>query len=162
DLGDATGRGIDQLEGRDLAVSQPRHGLDRGHPPEFIAHRISYSGASTHLSCRSRRLILSIRTVAIAGSPSSAHSDPITRTRDAPEGTARERQATSPLPLMGHDDTANVMLDKRRGEDLLLGVLYAGLGAFTFALNNVMMRRGVVTGSVLQGMALTVPVGGLS
>jgi uncharacterized membrane protein len=44
----------------------------------------------------------------------------------------------------------------------LLGVLYAALGAFTFALNNVTMRRGVVTGSVLQGMALTVPIGGLS
>ena len=44
----------------------------------------------------------------------------------------------------------------------MLGVLYAALGAFTFALNNVTMRRGVVTGSVLQGMAVTVPVGGLS
>jgi drug/metabolite transporter (DMT)-like permease len=44
----------------------------------------------------------------------------------------------------------------------LLGVLYSALGAFTFALNNVTMRRGVVTGSVLQGMALTVPIGGLS
>jgi len=44
----------------------------------------------------------------------------------------------------------------------LLGVLYAALGAFTFALNNVAMRRGVVTGSVLQGMALTVPIGGLT
>jgi drug/metabolite transporter (DMT)-like permease len=44
----------------------------------------------------------------------------------------------------------------------LLGVLYAALGAFTFALNNVTMRRGVVTGSVLQGMALTVPFGGLT
>jgi drug/metabolite transporter (DMT)-like permease len=44
----------------------------------------------------------------------------------------------------------------------LLGVLYAALGALTFALNNVTMRRGVVTGSVLQGMALTVPIGGLS
>jgi hypothetical protein len=30
----------------------------------------------------------------------------------------------------------------RQGEDALLGVLYAALGAFfTFALNNVMMRR---------------------
>lgn len=48
------------------------------------------------------------------------------------------------------------------GEGLLLGVLYAALGAFTFALNNVAMRRGVVTGSVLQGMALTVPIGGFS
>jgi len=44
----------------------------------------------------------------------------------------------------------------------LLGILYAALGSFTFALNNVAMRRGVVTGSVLQGMALTVPIGGLS
>ena len=44
----------------------------------------------------------------------------------------------------------------------MLGVLYAAVGAFTFALNNVTMRRGVVTGSVLQGMALTVPIGGLS
>jgi drug/metabolite transporter (DMT)-like permease len=44
----------------------------------------------------------------------------------------------------------------------LLGVLYAAFGAFTFALNNVAMRRGVVTGSVLQGMAMTVPIGGLS
>src|SRR5215470_11084628 len=45
---------------------------------------------------------------------------------------------------------------------LLLGILYAALGAFTFSLNNVMMRRGVVTGSVLQGMALTVPIGAMS
>ena len=44
----------------------------------------------------------------------------------------------------------------------MLGILYAALGAFTFALNNVAMRRGVVTGSVLQGMAMTVPIGGLS
>jgi drug/metabolite transporter (DMT)-like permease len=44
----------------------------------------------------------------------------------------------------------------------LLGILYAALGALTFALNNVTMRRGVVTGSVLQGMALTVPIGGFS
>ena len=44
----------------------------------------------------------------------------------------------------------------------MLGVLYAALGAFTFALNNVAMRRGVVTGSVLQAMAMTVPIGGLS
>jgi drug/metabolite transporter (DMT)-like permease len=47
-------------------------------------------------------------------------------------------------------------------ESLLLGVLYAAVGAFSFALNNVAMRRGVVTGSVLQGMAITVPIGGLS
>lgn len=52
--------------------------------------------------------------------------------------------------------------DKGAGERLLLGALYAALGAFTFALNNVAMRRAVVTGSVLQGMAVTVPIGGLS
>jgi drug/metabolite transporter (DMT)-like permease len=44
----------------------------------------------------------------------------------------------------------------------LLGALYAALGALTFSLNNVAMRRGVITGSVLQGMALTVPIGGAS
>ena len=44
----------------------------------------------------------------------------------------------------------------------MLGILYAALGAFTFALNNVAMRRGVVTGTVLQGMAITVPFGGLT
>lgn len=44
----------------------------------------------------------------------------------------------------------------------MIGILYAALGAFTFAVNNVAMRRGVVTGSVLQGMALTVPFGGLT
>lgn len=44
----------------------------------------------------------------------------------------------------------------------MLGILYAALGAFTFAVNNVAMRRGVVTGSVLQGMAMTVPFGGLT
>lgn len=48
------------------------------------------------------------------------------------------------------------------GGNVLIGVLYAALGAFTFALNNAAIRRGVVTGSVLQGMALTVPIGGLS
>ena len=40
DLGDAAGGGFDQLERRDLALPQPRHGLDRGHPPEFVAHRM--------------------------------------------------------------------------------------------------------------------------
>jgi len=44
----------------------------------------------------------------------------------------------------------------------LLGVLYAALGASTFALNNVGMRRRVMTGSVLQAMATTGPIGGLS
>src|SRR3954451_17458570 len=52
--------------------------------------------------------------------------------------------------------------DGGSGVILLLGILYAALGAFTFALNNVAIRRGVVTGSVLQGMAITVPFGGLT
>ncbi len=43
----------------------------------------------------------------------------------------------------------------------MLGAIYAAIGAFTFALNNASMRRGVVTGTVLQGMAITVPVGAL-
>jgi drug/metabolite transporter (DMT)-like permease len=41
----------------------------------------------------------------------------------------------------------------------LLGALYAALGAFTFALNNATLRRGVLTGTVMQAMAVTVPVG---
>src|SRR5690242_21779256 len=44
----------------------------------------------------------------------------------------------------------------------LLGVLYVALGALPFALNILATRRAVVTRSVLQGMALTVPIGGLS
>ena len=43
----------------------------------------------------------------------------------------------------------------------MLGALYAALGAFTFALNNATLRRGVLTGTVMQAMALTVPVGAL-
>jgi drug/metabolite transporter (DMT)-like permease len=41
----------------------------------------------------------------------------------------------------------------------VLGALFAALGAFTFALNNTMLRRGVLTGTVMQVMAITVPVG---
>ena len=40
DLSDALGRGFDQLERRDLALPKPRHGLDRGHPPELIGHEM--------------------------------------------------------------------------------------------------------------------------
>jgi drug/metabolite transporter (DMT)-like permease len=43
----------------------------------------------------------------------------------------------------------------------VLGALYAALAALTFALNNAMVRRGVVTGSVAQAMAVTVPLGGV-
>jgi drug/metabolite transporter (DMT)-like permease len=43
----------------------------------------------------------------------------------------------------------------------VLGALYAALGAFTFALNNATLRRGVLTGTVMQAMAVTVPVGGV-
>jgi drug/metabolite transporter (DMT)-like permease len=41
----------------------------------------------------------------------------------------------------------------------VLGAFYAALGAFTFALNNATLRRGVLTGTVMQAMAVTVPVG---
>jgi drug/metabolite transporter (DMT)-like permease len=43
----------------------------------------------------------------------------------------------------------------------VLGALYAALAALTFALNNAMVRRGVVTGTVAQAMAVTVPLGGV-
>jgi drug/metabolite transporter (DMT)-like permease len=41
----------------------------------------------------------------------------------------------------------------------VLGVIFALLSAGTFAFNNAAMRRGVVTGTPIQGMALTVPIG---
>lgn len=45
---------------------------------------------------------------------------------------------------------------------MILGAFYAALGALTFALNNAAMRRGVISGTVMQGMALTVPIGGIA
>ena len=44
----------------------------------------------------------------------------------------------------------------------MLGVIFATLSAATFALNNAAARRGVVTGTPIQGMALTVPIGVVS
>jgi drug/metabolite transporter (DMT)-like permease len=41
----------------------------------------------------------------------------------------------------------------------VLGGFLALLSAATFAWNNASVRRGVLTGSVLQGMAITVPIG---
>ena len=41
----------------------------------------------------------------------------------------------------------------------MLGAIFAVLSAATFALNNAAARRGVVTGTPSQGMALTVPIG---
>jgi uncharacterized membrane protein len=41
----------------------------------------------------------------------------------------------------------------------VLGGFIALLSAATFAFNNASMRRGVLTGSVLQAMAITVPIG---
>jgi uncharacterized membrane protein len=41
----------------------------------------------------------------------------------------------------------------------VLGGFIALLSAATFALNNASVRRGVLTGSVLQAMAITVPIG---
>lgn len=41
----------------------------------------------------------------------------------------------------------------------MLGALFALLSALTFALNNAAARRGVVTGTPRQGMAISIPVG---
>jgi len=41
----------------------------------------------------------------------------------------------------------------------VLGGLFALLAAFTFAFNNASARRGVLTGSIVQAMAITVPIG---
>jgi uncharacterized membrane protein len=41
----------------------------------------------------------------------------------------------------------------------VLGVLFAALSAATFAFNNASARRGVLTGSVAQALAITVPIG---
>src|SRR5262249_52408145 len=41
----------------------------------------------------------------------------------------------------------------------VLGGLFAICSAETFAFNNASVRRGVLTGSVLQAMAITVPLG---
>jgi drug/metabolite transporter (DMT)-like permease len=43
----------------------------------------------------------------------------------------------------------------------MLGAIYATLAALTFAMNNAAMRRGVLTGTAVQAIALTVPLGGL-
>lgn len=43
----------------------------------------------------------------------------------------------------------------------MLGAIYATLAALTFAMNNAAMRRGVLTGTAAQAIALTVPLGGL-
>jgi drug/metabolite transporter (DMT)-like permease len=41
----------------------------------------------------------------------------------------------------------------------MLGALLAVLSAATFAFNNAAARRGVITGTAVQGMAVTIPVG---
>ncbi len=41
----------------------------------------------------------------------------------------------------------------------MLGVFLAALSAATFAFNNASARRGVLTGSVSQALAITVPIG---
>lgn len=43
----------------------------------------------------------------------------------------------------------------------MLGAIYATFAALTFAMNNAAMRRGVLTGTAGQAIALTVPLGGL-
>ena len=41
----------------------------------------------------------------------------------------------------------------------MVGALFALLSAATFGLNNAFARRGMITGTVLQGMMITVPIG---
>jgi drug/metabolite transporter (DMT)-like permease len=41
----------------------------------------------------------------------------------------------------------------------MLGALYAILAAATFGFNNASARRGVLTGTAIQGMAISVPIG---
>jgi len=48
---------------------------------------------------------------------------------------------------------------KRRNSRTVLGAFLAILSAATFAFNNAAARRGVVTGTVIQAMSITVPVG---
>src|SRR6266850_165690 len=45
------------------------------------------------------------------------------------------------------------------GRQDVLGGLLAICSAATFAFNNASVRRGVLTGSVAQAMAITVPIG---
>jgi drug/metabolite transporter (DMT)-like permease len=45
------------------------------------------------------------------------------------------------------------------GTERMLGAIFAIFSAATFALNNVAARRGVITGTPIQGMAITIPVG---
>jgi hypothetical protein len=41
----------------------------------------------------------------------------------------------------------------------VLGAVLAALSAASFGLNNAMTRRGVLTGSVAQALAIGVPIG---
>ena len=41
----------------------------------------------------------------------------------------------------------------------MLGAVFAVLSALSFAINNAAARRGVITGTAIQGMAITVPMG---
>jgi hypothetical protein len=71
----------------------------------------------------------------------------------------RRRLAQGKEPGFNTLWAAAVLDEKRFFGHALLG--YAALG-LTFALNNVVMCRRVVIGSGLQGMALIVPISGLS
>src|SRR5262249_20613309 len=77
--------------------------------------------------------------------------------RDAWDRVTIARRRRAQTPLLGHDAQAQATITIRGRE--VLGALYADLGAFTFALNNATLRRGVLTGTVMQAMAVTAPVG---
>src|SRR5436190_22787530 len=73
---------------------------------------------------------------------------------------AHERNGPGKTQLRSVNPTARIL---RRAAGLMavptLGIIFALLSAATFALNNAMARRGVVTGTPRQGMAVSIPIG---
>ena len=65
---------------------------------------------------------------------------------------ADPRQATAAL-IWQHRNAS------RRGSRGVLGAIFAILSAASFALNNATVRRGVVSGTPIQAMAVSVPLG---
>jgi drug/metabolite transporter (DMT)-like permease len=50
-------------------------------------------------------------------------------------------------------------VELRGSRKLVLGGILALMAALTFAMNNAMARRGVLTGSVIQALSISVPIG---
>jgi uncharacterized membrane protein len=71
----------------------------------------------------------------------------------------RSEHAVAFLFASFHLSTASEITKLIRENVGVLGGFIALLSAATFAFNNASVRRGVLTGSVLQAMAITVPIG---